>query len=395
MASVTAGITDATADAYRNTRSEHWDTIARRLKAGKRTGGYYRHRLTEVYRFLIPDGQRILEIGCGGGDLLAALRPSRGVGVDFSKEMLALARQRHPQLHFIDCDAGDLDLDEAFDFVVLSDLVNDLWDVQRVLEQVARFCKPSTRVILNTHSNLWAVPLKLAERVGKSQPRLRQNWLTVEDLANLLRLSGFETMRSWQEILWPVRTPLLDRFCNRFVVKLFPFKHLGLTNFLVARPLPKVPTGEEPVVSVIVPARNEAGNIERLLARIPDMGSGTEIVFVEGHSTDDTYDAILRAVEMHPHRRCTVLRQTGAGKGDAVRLGFARATGDVVMILDADISVAPEDLPRFHEALRDGTGEFINGVRLVYPMENGPCASGTWSATSSSAWRSRGWWVRR
>jgi glycosyltransferase involved in cell wall biosynthesis len=164
---------------------------------------------------------------------------------------------------------------------------------------------------------------------------------------------------------------LVSGFCNRFLVKLFPINHLGLTNFLIARPTPRRPVrSDEPTVSVIIPARNEAGNIERLLARVPEMGGGTEVVFVEGHSTDDTFDAIRRAVAAHPHRRCTVLQQTGKGKGDAVRLGFAKSTGDILMILDADISVAPEDLVRFYEALRDGTGEFINGVRLVYPMED-------------------------
>jgi SAM-dependent methyltransferase len=364
-------LADATPEVYRNTRVEHWDAIARATRPGQRPGGYYHHRLSEVYRFLIPPRRSVLEVGCGSGDLLAALRPSRGVGVDFSAEMVVRARERHPDLHFVQGDAHDFRLDESFDFVVLSDLVNDLWDVQRVLEQVARVCQPGTRVVLNTHSNLWALPLKLAEKLGLSRPRLRQNWLTVEDLSNLLRLAGFEPMRSWQEVLLPVRVPLLNGFCNKFLVKLFPLKHLGLTNFLIARPNPPASTaGGESRVSVIIPARNEAGNIERLLARVPEMGAGTEVVFVEGHSTDDTYAAILRAVEAHPHRRCTVLRQTGAGKGDAVRLGFAKATGDILMILDADISVAPEDLTRFYEALRGGKGEFINGVRLVYPRED-------------------------
>jgi ubiquinone/menaquinone biosynthesis C-methylase UbiE len=367
----TQGLSDTTAEVYRDTRVAHWDAIARGMRGGRRSGGYYHRRLNEVYRFHIPVGRRVLEVGSGDGDLLAALQPSVGVGIDFSPDMVDLARTRHPELRFIHGDAHDLDLDETFDFVVLSDLVNDVWDVQRILQQVARVSAPRTRVIVNTFSNVWALPLKLAAKMHLSQPSLRQNWLTVEDLGNLFRLSGFELMRSWQEILWPVRTPLLDAFCNRYLVKLFPINWLGLTNFVIARPMPQdAAAGEESSVSVIIPARNEAGNIERLLARVPELGSGTEIVFVEGHSTDDTYAAILRAVEAHPHRRCTVLQQTGKGKGDAVRLGFAKATGDIVMILDADISVAPEDLARFYEALRDGKGEFLNGVRLVYPMED-------------------------
>jgi glycosyltransferase involved in cell wall biosynthesis len=123
-------------------------------------------------------------------------------------------------------------------------------------------------------------------------------------------------------------------------------------------------------VSVIVPARNEGGNIEQVMRRVPEMGGGTEIVFVEGHSTDNTYQAIGKAIGSYPERRAKLLQQTGEGKGDAVRLGFQEAEGEVLMILDADLSVAPEDLPRFFQALVSGKGELINGVRLVYPMED-------------------------
>jgi glycosyltransferase involved in cell wall biosynthesis len=99
------------------------------------------------------------------------------------------------------------------------------------------------------------------------------------------------------------------------------------------------------------------------------MGRGTELIFVEGHSRDDTYAAIEREMAAYPERRCRLFKQTGVGKGDAVRLGFSQASGDILMILDADLTVPPEDLPRFYEILRSGKGEFANGVRLVYPME--------------------------
>ena len=125
----------------------------------------------------------------------------------------------------------------------------------------------------------------------------------------------------------------------------------------------------DPAVSIVVPVRNEAGNIPCIFERLPEMGAGTELIFVEGHSTDDTVAAIERAIAENPGRRCTLLRQTGRGKGDAVRLGFGAARGDVLMILDADLTVRPEDLPRFYQALACGKGDFINGVRLVYPMQ--------------------------
>jgi glycosyltransferase involved in cell wall biosynthesis len=181
----------------------------------------------------------------------------------------------------------------------------------------------------------------------------------------MLNLAGFEAIRTWQEVLWPLP---LDGFANKFLARLWPFKEFTVSNFIIARPQPQAAV-PEPVVSVIVPARNESGNVRAIFERTPQMGSSTELVFVEGHSRDDTYAAIEREIAAHPNVRARLFRQQGIGKADAVRLGFREAQGDVLMILDADLTVPPEDLPRFYEALRSGKGEFINGVRLVYPME--------------------------
>ncbi len=361
---------DPAREAYRADRIAYWDSVALQLDAWRGWGDFYHQQIIRNYQFLVAPNQRVLEIGCGRGDLLAALKPSRGVGVDFSKEMIRLARQAYPALTFVEADSHELQMDETFDVVILSDLVNDQWDVQAVFERVRALSNPTTRVILNFYSRLWELPLHLAAKTGVAKPTIYQNWLTVEDLVNLLSLADFEVVRSWREILWPFRTPVLATLFNRFIARLWPFSLCDLTNFILARPRPKPrESKEEPVVTVVVPARNEAGNIEQILRRTPTMGRGTELIFVEGHSTDNTYAEIERQMVAHPERRARLMRQTGKGKGDAVRAGFAQATGDILMILDADLTVPPEDLPRFVEALRAGKGDFINGVRLVYPME--------------------------
>jgi ubiquinone/menaquinone biosynthesis C-methylase UbiE len=356
------------AAAYRAARIAHWDEVARKLDHWTGWGGAYHERLQAVSGFLVPPGQRVLELGCGRGDLLAAVQPSFGLGVDFSPEMIQRARRRHPHLSFIEADAHELGLSGTFDVILLSGLINDVWDVQTVLERLAEVCAPHTRIIVDFYSRLWEWPLQWAERLGLAKPTLFQNWLTAGDVTGLLYLADFEVLRTWQEFLWPVPTPGLAALFNRVVVKLWPFRHLALANFMVARPRRRPPL-REARVSVVVPARNEAGNIPHIFERTPNMGAGVELVFVEGHSRDDTYAAIEREIAAHPQRPARLFRQTGAGKGDAVRLGFAQATGDVLMILDADMTVPPEDLPRFYEALQSGRGEFINGVRLVYPME--------------------------
>ena len=364
---------DIAARRYQQERIAHWDCVAQRLDEWSGAGVFYQKQLAHYYKLLVPPGLRVLEVGCGQGDLLATLKPSIGVGVDFSGEMIKRASKRYPWLRFVQADAHELSLGEKFDAIILSDLINDIWDVQAMFERLATLAHPRTRLILNTYSRLWQIPLALAQWLGLSKPNLEQNWLTVEDIANLLRLTGFEVVKHTQEILLPLYMPLVSRLANRILVKFWPFYYGALTNFVIARPAwsPERSTyAEEPLVSVIVPARNEAGSIEDIFARTPEMGRGTELVFVEGHSKDDTWGAIERAITKYPKRRCKLLKQMGIGKGDAVRHGFAHTSGDILMILDADLTVPPEDLFRFYRVLVSGKGEFVNGVRLVYPMEN-------------------------
>lgn len=350
---------------YQQTRRTHWDDVAQKHDHGRGMGKWYHQRIAEIYRFLIGPNQRILEIGCGRGDLLAQLQPSQGVGVDFSNEMIAHAQQHHPEFEYHQLDAHDLsDLKGEFDVIILSDLVNDLWDVQRAFEQARKLCTPRTRIIINFYSHVWQMPLTLAQLFNLAVPMLPQNWLTPEDINNMLRLAGFESIRITREILWPL--PLGGLF-NHYLVKLWPFNNFALSNFVIARPAPQ--PAKQPKVSVVIAARNEAGNIKAVFERVPQMGSGTEIIFVEGHSRDNTYETIADEIPHHPSTPSLLLRQPGIGKADAIRLGFEKATGDILMILDADLTVPPEDLPRFYDAIVSGNGEFINGVRLVYPME--------------------------
>jgi SAM-dependent methyltransferase len=359
---------DPAANAYQQARIAHWNAIARKLDSWQGLGYWYHRRLQEIYGLHVSPNQKVLEVGCGEGHLLASLKPARGVGIDFSEDMICRAEKHYPELEFIHADAHDLsELQETFDFIILSDLVNDLWDVQRVFEQLKPLCGSHTRIILNFYSRLWQIPLSLARIFNLAGPTLFQNWLTREDIKVLLRLANLETVRITQEILWPLP---LGGIANRFLVRLWPFEEMALSNFVIARLAgPTSERAERPTVSVIVPARNESGNIKAIFERTPQMGGGTELVFVEGHSKDDTYAAIEREIAAHSSTASVLLRQTGIGKADAVRLGFSKAKGDVLMILDADLTVPPEDLPRFYEALVSGKGEFINGVRLVYPME--------------------------
>jgi len=355
---------------YKSKRISHWDKIAVNINRWNRFNAYYNKRLKEVVKFVVPSGQRVIEIGCGTGDLLASLEPSYGVGIDFSAQMIKKAKELHPGLLFIEADANELEINDKFDYVILSDVVNELWDVQSVFQKILPLITPRSRIIINFYSRLWELPLGLIRKLGLAKPILLQNWLTVEDITGLLALADCEVISRREEIIWPLYTPIIDALLNRFLVKIWPFKILALTHFIIAKPVVKTFDDKElPGVSVVIPARNESGNVERIFQSIPEMGRETELIFVEGGSTDDTYEVIEKNILNHPHRPAKLLRQKGKGKGDAVRLGFNNAQGDILMILDADLTVPAEDLPRFYDAIHRGKAEFVNGVRLVYPME--------------------------
>ncbi len=361
---------DQLEEKYRQARIEHWDQMALKKDNWKGWGSRYHQRLEQIFHHHVPPGMRVLEMGCGRGDLLASVQPAYGVGVDFSPEMISRAEAAHPDLNFEVLDAHDVaNLQETFDIIILSDLVNDLWDVQEVLESIKKISHSGTRVFINVFSRMWQIPIRTAENLGLATRNMEQNWLTGSDLRNLLSLAGFETIQTSSEILFPLPIPILNDLCDRLLVKIWPFYWFNLTNLIIARPQ-AAPIEPQPSVTVVVPARNEAGNVPAIFARIPEMGSGTEIIFVEGNSTDDTFAAIEREIPLHPDRNVRLFKQPGKGKADAVRVGFKEATGDILMILDADLTVPPEDLPRFYQAIASGKGEFINGVRLVYPMED-------------------------
>lgn len=355
---------------YLNDRRNHWDTVALEDEGYKPLARYYHRRLETLLRFFAGQGKRVLEIGCAEGNLLNALDPAFGVGVDISQKMIHQAKDQYPHLHFIQADGHRLPFAETFDVILLSDLLNDIWDVQELLAEVHRVSHPQTRILINSYNRLWELVLALANRLNLARSNLFQNWLTIEDIHNLLSLTEFELIRHSAEVLWPFGTPLLSSIANKIFVRLWPFTHLGLTNLIIARPRRENSRKVYPSLSIIVPARNEAGNIRQLLNRLPELKYPTELIFVEGHSRDGTYEAIEEAIREEKRWRCKLLQQSGEGKGDAVREGFNQASGDILIILDADLTVSPEDIPRFVEALVSGKAEFANGVRLVYPMQD-------------------------
>lgn len=376
-------------DSHKEQIHKYFEDIALSLDLWSRRNRYYYQDIDRLHKFLIPQGSTVLEIGCGTGNLLAAVEPSVGVGIDFSENVIAVARKKYPHLHFFCRDAeilADTVFDEVdsqipptFDFIVVSGSLGYLSNIQTVLNQLHYFCHPQTRIIFAFHNFLWEPLLNLAEKIGQRRPQPQQNWLSMNDAMNLLALTGYIPVKSGRRFIVPKKIPILAELFNRFFVPLPVINHLGLTNYIVARPncspnsYSNSYSGFKSLenqysVSVIIPARNEAGNIPAAIERLPQLGKQTEVIFVEGHSSDNTWEEIQRVTKSYQGNfTIKAFQQKGKGKADAVRLGFAEATGDILIILDADLTVQPEDLTLFYQAIAQKRGEFINGSRLVYP----------------------------
>jgi len=347
-----------------------YDSLAGKRAAFRQKNHYYYRELLKYFTFIIPEGKKVLEVGCGDGYVLAQLKPSEGVGIDFSTEMIkrAEARNDNARITFFEADAECVTFDETYDFIVLSDLLSDLIDIQTALENVRTACNADTRIIINYHNIVWEPLLKMAEKLGLKLPQNHANWISESDLNNFLSLCDFEKVRFEKRVLFPLRIPLVSGFINKYIAHLPVINRLCFVNFLVVRKKePRETRGCS--VSIVIPCRNEKGNIRPALERISAFGTKQEIIFVDGHSTDGTVEEIQEAINAYPEKDIKLFVQEGTGKGDAVRLAFSKASNDMLMILDADLTVPPEDLIKFYNALAAGKGEFINGCRLVYPME--------------------------
>jgi ubiquinone/menaquinone biosynthesis C-methylase UbiE len=356
----------------RHRRIEQLDRIAEKRVALAERHQYYASQVKRLVNSLVTPGSRVLEVGCGLGDLLASLKVEHAVGLDISPRMIEQARKRHPELDLrvVDADRGELP-QGPFDAIILSDAVGLLDDIQVVLERLRPLLTARGRLIVTYYNFLWEPALRVAEQLGQKTAWPDQNWLSMTDIENLLYLSGYEALRRGTDVLMPAPLPGVSLLANRVLAKLPIVRELALVDYFVARAAPELQSHNLPSTSVICPCRNEKGNIREAVQRTPMMGPKTELIFVDGNSSDGTVEEIEAVIREYrgPLQLRLVHQGDGKGKGDAVRKGFAAAEHDVLMILDSDLTVPPEDLPKFYRALVSQKGEFINGVRLVYPME--------------------------
>jgi len=352
----------------RQARRRHQESVAPQRSKWIRANQYFYGRIQRLLRFIVEPNQRVLELRCETGDSLACTKPAYGVGVEISQAMVSCAQADHPELHFLQCDPEELDLNETFDYI-LFDHIFDTVDILRAFERIRVHCHADTQVIVINYNQFWQPLLELATKLGLRSRFVEPNWVSENDIRGFLRLAGFRPVRKHRLMLFPKYIPLLSSFVNDFLARLPGLRRLCLMQVMVARPLVPPRQESDVVVSVVVPCRNEAENIQAAVERIPQMGGHTEILFCDDKSTDGTADAVRRMQQLYPEKNIRLLDGPGICKAENVWTGFRAARGDVLMILDADLTVMPEELPSFLHALLRGHGGFINGSRLVYPMQ--------------------------
>ena len=338
----------------------------------KEKSKYFHQEDAKYLSFIIPKKSEVLEIGCGVGDLLSSLEPARGVGIDISESMINNAKKNFPQFEFVVGDVENLEsldkINGTFDYILLSDTIGYLDDCQSTLNLLHKFCKRETRIIISYYSYSWQPILRLAEILKLKIPQIELNFLPADDIKNLMTLADFDVVQEeWKQLL-PISLFGIGSLINKYLATLPIIRRLCLRNYIVGRSLKKANNQYESC-SVIIPCKNEKGNIESAILRIPDFCENLEIIFIEGHSQDGTYEEIKKISSKYNHKNIKILQQDGYGKADAVYKAFDHSNGDILIILDADLTVPPEQLSKFWNAITSGKGEYINGSRLVYPME--------------------------
>jgi len=345
----------------------YFDTLADQWDRYRGRNPYYHRTQRALFRTYVPEGMSVLEMGCATGDLLAIVRPEIGLGIDLSPRMVAKAREKHPHLEFLEADAVFFDTDARFDRIIINNLLEYVEDIQGLFQNCRRLLAPRGRILVSTLNPLWTPVLRAGAQLGLCTPDTQRNFVTGQDAANLLGLNGFDVVNLTRRTLLPKNIPLLAPLVNLVAAQAPVLRRLCMIEFLVARP---VAPASDYSVSVVVPCYNEVDNIEQCVRRVPCMGRHTEVIVVDDGSQDGTAERVKPELNPSVDVRCISYRPN-RGKLHAVRTGFEAASGDILMILDADMTVPPEDLSYFYRPLRDGLADFINGTRLIYPMATG------------------------
>jgi SAM-dependent methyltransferase len=348
---------------------KHAQNLAQNQPKYKNLNKFYAQYLKRWLTSVLPEGKRVLEIGCGNGDTLNAVNPLYGVGLDLSKDFITECEKKYDKKYKFICEKFEnYETEDKFDALLLISSLEYLYDIGKVFDKANHLLEDNGRIYISTGNPLWHGIFKMASFLGLRKPECEHLYITNQDLQNLLSLNGFETVYEEMALIVPKYIPIFGGILNWIIPKIPAIRLLCSAQLIVAR---KIPTEvREYSVSIVVPCHNEEGNIDKCIQEVVKVGTKTELIFVDDGSTDDTAEKVKNSNREDIDIKL-ISYPVNKGKGYAVKQGFDSAVNDIVVVLDADLTTHPEDLSELYTAFSSGKAEFINCTRMIYPMESG------------------------
>ncbi len=340
--------------------------MTKNLDFWKNKNWYFHNKLREIFKEFVPEDSKILQIGYGLGDILTGLYPKEAVSFDSDDKLAEISERRHPSVKFVIGNAEELLLKGKFDYVILPNSVDHFYDIQSVLENVKKVTTDDSRIVITNINPRWEEAFKVLEKLKLKREEGEKNWLRLKDLENIVKISGYDVIESGYKLLMPAHVPFISNILNSLQGNSF-ISRFGVEQYIVAKKSKKI-SKKRLSATVLIPCFNEEENIKKAIETVPSMGYLTEIVVVDDGSTDKTA-RIVKALQKKNKHLKLISYKPNHGKGYAVKKGFDAVVTDTMMIQDADMTVPTEELTRFFNLMAEGKAEFVNGTRMIYPME--------------------------
>lgn len=260
------------------------------------------------------------------------------------------------------------DLDYKFDLIIITDIFEVSNDIYGFVSNLKNFLNLNGKILLTSINPKWNIILRIFEILGLKKNSYINSYIQPKKISSIFVSLGFENIRNYNKQIFPFRILGIGTILNIFLEIVFSFFNLGIKTYFLYQNIEKHATKLSK--TIIVPAKNEEGNLQELVSRIPKFNEYYEIIIACGPSKDNTINKALEIKESKIHENIIVFEQSKNGKANAVWEATDRSSCEVIAILDADISVDPEELVYFFEIIENGYCDFVNGTRLMYPMED-------------------------
>lgn len=256
-----------------------------------------------------------------------------------------------------------------YDCIVLSDMfeVND--DILGLLKLLKKNLNNDGTILLTSITPIWDGVLSILEMLNLKNKSKKRSYIHLNKLSAVLDTINFQITGKRTRQYFPFKLFYFGNIINNFLEIILYFFNFGIRSYFTIKEIED--TAEKDVLSktIIVPAKNEEGNLNELINRIPYLGNNVEVIISCGISNDNTL-GMAKSLKSD-NFIIKVIEQTSKGKANAVWEACEQSSNDLIAILDADLSVDPEELSSFFELIETKKCDFVNGTRLIYSMEKG------------------------